>query len=189
MTQLARLEEALKYLEHGRKIHTKFSRDFWKRNFNSKPDWAFVRIFQPHILTKAQVLSWHFCSVFHGYRAFTIGLRLESGARVSGPGSGLEIQIPGLGLGLRNPDFRARARAWLFGLGLRNLDSRARARARVFRTQSFYFLFFWNKSLDVPGCISCWKKIFLETLVLIRLRSSLEKYTKKLSDNFLLPHW
>ena len=153
------------------------------------------------------IKKWKFCvlfqkfdllPVFHGYRDFTIGLGLESRARArawkfrfpgsgSGPdyrarvsGSGFEIQILGLGLG---PDFSGSD----IGLGLRNLDSRARA--RVFRTQSFYFLFFWNKSLDVPGCISCWKKIFLETLVLIRLRSSLEKYTKKLSDNFLLPHW
>ena len=55
-------------------------------------------------------------SVFHGYRAFTIGLGLESRARVSGPGSGLEIQIPGLGLG---PGLSGSG----IGLGLRNLDS------------------------------------------------------------------
>ena len=47
-------------------------------------------------------------------------------------------------------------------------------------------LLFWNKSVDVPALISCWKNTFLVTLVITHFRSSTKKYTQKFSDNFLL---
>ena len=47
LTQLTRLEEPFKYLEHTRKVHRKFSREFWKK-FQLKV-WTFVRIFHTHI--------------------------------------------------------------------------------------------------------------------------------------------
>ena len=37
-------------------------------------------------------------------------------------------------------------------------------------------LLFWNKSVDVPAFISCWKKPFLETLVITSFRSSMKNY-------------
>ena len=47
-------------------------------------------------------------------------------------------------------------------------------------------MLFWNKFVDVPALISCWKNTFLVTLVITHFRSSTKKHAQKLSDNFLL---
>ena len=77
----------LRYLEHVRKVHRKFSRGLWKKKFQPKK-WGFVRIFQPDFelhFFKISILfhfSWHIIRLV--CRMVTIFL-LTQRARLSGP--------------------------------------------------------------------------------------------------------